>query len=170
MSKFDKLKLNEHNREGNGVSMDHHAATSTTVTAEPLEIAPESAIPPELERAAADAGAGIRNRFQAVLSKPKAAQKAARVFLRGLRGPRKKPGRKPHPSTTKALRLLESLELQQMPKARRWQSICKQVVADWAQMTPEQRSGAAKVLQDRVYARRRMRRQRRERRTREVRD
>ena len=170
ITRFDK-KLNEHDSDGEDNNVDRQLVAATNrVTVKPQEAEaerPAFTIPPELEGAAADAGKDLRTRFQAVLSKPKAAQKTARIFLRGLRGPRNKPGRKPHPRTTKALRLLESLELQRVPKRNRWQTICHQVIPDWPYLTPEQRSGAAKVLQDRVYARRRMLRQR-ERRAREL--
>jgi hypothetical protein len=176
MTAFDKLKLNEHQSDEDGARADQDhpdAARPSCETAKPLETPPAQtacAIPPELERAAADAGKDLRALFQVVLSEPKAAQKTARIFLRGLRGPRKKPGRKPRPSTTKALRLLESPELQRLHKSKRWHTICSQVIPEWPYLTPEQRSGAAKVLQDRVYARRRMRRQRRERRAQKLKE
>jgi len=164
MTTFEKSKVTEHGGQGDGGSLDQRAtaATRTAPTAEPPKTPSAPAIPPELQQAVAAFGADIRSRFPA-LSEPKAAQRTAHVFLRGLRGPRNTPGRKPYPATTKALRLLESLELQQMSKKKRWQAICKQVIPDWAQLTAEHRSGARRILQDRVYARRRKRRQRRER-------
>jgi hypothetical protein len=164
MTMFDKFELNEQGPDSgtgtaDGVGGDHHAADAAA-TAEAARPAP--AIPPELERAAADAGASIRSRFQVALSRPKAPEIAARVFLRGLRGPRKKAGRKPYPNTTEALRLLEGRELEHIPKSKRWAIIYRRVIPGYGGMPPEQAAGAAAVLQGRVYSRIRMRRRRKQ--------
>jgi len=115
---------------------------------------------PQLDQAAAKAAAKIRRRFRKDLIKPGVPRHVARIFLRRLQGGPQKPGRKPYPNTTAALRLLAAPELSDLPKPKRWKAIYARVIQNWPTMTPEQRQAAAVVLRDRVRARLRMRRRR----------